>query len=371
LKKNHVNSATVTTGYFLTRKHPAKTPDITSQKKIGILLQTPQQSVNYIPMTFAIRPTIMVSPHTFFVFFSLIISTAFGQQTINNTSTPGYLPVAGTKVSIIPPSGFEKASNFAGFQQPQSGSSIMVVSIPGPVEKVQTGLTEDVLLSQGVEISDIEKLTVNGMPAVFLTGTQNAYGNVYSKLILCFGTTSESVMINGVFPKNLLEVGRGVKKSILGAYFDADKKVDPFEAIDFEITTAGSQLIFAKSMANSFIYNIDGKLPTESTDRTSYLIGKSFSKVQLDDKKLFCLNRIKQLHPEIKVDLISELSVDGISGYELSGDVKNKKYDQDEKIYQAILFSDNLYYIMIGSTNTDFASNLKVFKSVTQTFKRK
>lgn len=86
--------------------------------------------------------------------------------------------------------------------------------------------------------------------------------------------------------------------------------------------------------------------------------------MQPEDKKLFCLNRIKQLHPEIKVDRTSELSVDGITGYELS----NKKYDQDEKIYQAILFSDNLYYIMIGSGNTGFAKNLEIFKSLTRTF---
>ncbi|WP_439581988.1 hypothetical protein [Dyadobacter bucti] len=124
-------------------------------------------------------------------------------------------------------------------------------------------------------------------------------------------------------------------------------------------------------MKYSFIYNTDGKLPTESTDRISYVIAKSFSKVQPEDKKLFCLNRIKQLHPEIKVDQTSELSVDGITGYELSGDVSNKKYDQDEKIYQAIPFSDNLYYIMIGSANTDFAKNLEIFKSLTRTFKRK
>jgi len=313
----------------------------------------------------------MVFPHSFVIFCLLIISNAFGQQAITNISTAGHLPIPGTKVSVVPPSGFEKASNFAGFQQPQSGSSIMVVSIPGPAEKVQAGLTKDALLSQGVEISEIEKLIFNGMPAVFLTGTQNAYGNVYTKLILCFGNNSESVMINGVFPKNLQELGKGIKQSVLGAYFDADRKVDPFEAIDFEIVTAGSKLIFAKSMANSFIYNTDGKLPTESTDRISYVIAKSFSKVQPEDKKLFCLNRIKQLHPEIKVDWTSELSVDGITGYELSGDVSNKKYDQDEKIYQAILFSDNLYYIMIGSANTDFAKNLEIFKSLTRTFKRK
>lgn len=306
-----------------------------------------------------------------FISIFLNVCIAFGQKEVNNVLTAGHLPVSGTKVSLIPPNGFEKAANFTGFQQTQSGSSIMVMSIPGPAAKVQAGLSKEAFMSQGVEISEIEKLTFNGMPALFLTGTQNAHGNVYTKLILCFGTDQESVMINGAFPQNLQEVGKVIRQSMFGAYFDAGKKVDPFEALDFAINIAGSKMVFAKNVAGSLVYNVDGKLPTESVDRTSFIIAKSLSKMQLEDKKLYCLNRIKQLYPGIAIDSVSELSVDGISGYEVSGDFKGKEGDQNEKIYQAILFSDNLYYIMIGYSNSDFTRNLEIFRSLARTFKRK
>ncbi|WP_031529535.1 hypothetical protein [Dyadobacter crusticola] len=308
-----------------------------------------------------------------FLLFGLFfnIYAAYGQKSITNVSTPEHLPIAGTKVSLIPPSGFEKATNFAGFQQTQSGSSIMVMSIPGQFEKLRAGLTKEAFLSQGVEISEIETLTLNGMPGVFLTGTQNAHSNVYSKFILCFGKDDESVMINGAFPQKLQEVGKGIKQAILGAYFDANRKVNPFEAIDFEVSTTGSKLVFAKNVANSLIYNMDGKIPTESSDRTSYILAKSFSKVEIEDKKLFCLNRAKQLYPEINIDSVNELSIDGTTGYELIGTAKNKKFEQDEKIYLAVLFSDNLYYLMIGSSNNDLASNLQTFKSIARSFRRK
>jgi hypothetical protein len=313
----------------------------------------------------------MILRFALFISLFLNICVAYGQNAINNIPTPEHLPISGTKVSLIPPKGFEKATNFTGFQQTQSGSSIMVMSIPGPIEKLLAGLTKQAFLTQGVEISEIEKLTLNDMPGVFLTGTQNAHGNVYTKFILCFGKDNESVMINGAFPQNLQEVGKGIKQSILGAYFDADRKVNPFEALDFEISITGSKMVFAKNVANSLIYNIDGKTPTESTDRTSYILAKSFSKVAIEDKKLFCLNRAKQLNPDISIDSVSELSIDGIKGYEISGTARNKKFDQYEQIYQAILFSDNLYYIMIGSSNNDLANNLQTFKSITKSFKRK
>ncbi|WP_439559003.1 hypothetical protein, partial [Dyadobacter sp.] len=204
-----------------------------------------------------------------------------------------------------------------------------------------------------------------------LTGTQSAYGNVYAKLILCFGSNEESVMINGAYPQDLPEVGKQIKESILGAYFDAGKKVDPFEAVDFQISTAGTKLVFAKNAANALIYNIDGKVPTESADRTSFILSKSLSRLEIEDKKLFCLGRAHQLYPGLSIDSVSTLSVDGIEGYELSGIAKNKNTGQDEQVYQAVLFSDNLYYIIIGSTNNDFANNLQTFKSITRSFKRK
>ncbi|MCF2494776.1 hypothetical protein [Dyadobacter chenhuakuii] len=311
--------------------------------------------------------------HRFTILISLFLNicVAYGQVTITNISTPEHIPVAGTKISLIPPKGFEKAANFAGFQQTQSGSSIMVMSIPGHFEKLRAGLTKEAFLTQGVEISEIETLKLNDMPAAFFTGTQNAHGNVYTKFILCFGKDDESVMINGAFPQNLQEVGKGIKQAILGAYFDADRKVDPFEAIDYEISTTGSKLIFAKNVANSLIYTMDGKVPTELADRTSYILTKSFSKMEIEDKKLYCLNRAKQLYPEIRIDSVGQLSVDGIAGYELLGTANNKKFDQEEKVYMAILFSDNLYYIMIGSSNNDMASNMQNFKSITKSFKRK
>ncbi|MCE7072177.1 hypothetical protein LZG74_17815 [Dyadobacter sp. CY327] len=313
----------------------------------------------------------MIHRFTFLISLFLNICVAYGQVTITNISTPEHIPVAGTKVSLIPPKGFEKAANFAGFQQTQSGSSIMVMSIPGQFEKLSEGLTKEAFLTQGVEISEIETLKLNDMPAAFFTGTQNAHGNVYTKFILCFGKNDESVMINGAFPQNLQEVGKGIKQAILGAYFDADRKVDPFEAIDYEISTTGSKLIFAKNVANSLIYTMDGKVPTELADRTSYILTKSFSKMEIEDKKLYCLNRAKQLYPEIRIDSVGQLSVDGIAGYELLGTANNKKFDQEEKVYMAILFSDNLYYIMIGSSNNDMASNMQNFKSITKSFKRK
>jgi hypothetical protein len=84
------------------------------------------------------------------------------------------------------------------------------------------------------------------------------------------------------------------------------------------------------------------------------------------------LNRLKQLPIEItQNDSVTEVSIDGISGFEIIATGNDKKTSLEEKICQVILFSDNLYYIFYGSTNKDYANNINEIKKVIETFKRK
>jgi len=309
---------------------------------------------------------------TLLTFYLLTFYSLLGQTTINNTLTSDYINIVGTKISLIPPNGFIKATNFLGLQQTQSGSTIMVLDIPGLFSEVSKGMTKEGILSQGIEVENIEKIIFNNLPAILITGKQNAHGNIYTKLILCFGTDKETIMINAAIPNDLKEIAKSVKTSILTSYYEIDRKINPFDVIDFSIDFSKSKLQFANRVSNSLIFTTDGIVPTKSTDKTSLIITKSFSKTVLEDKKLFCLNRLKQLPIEFyKTDSITEISIDGISGYEIIALGKDKKTNLEEKVCQIILFSDNLYYAFYGSTNQDYDKNIKEIKKVIETFKRK
>ncbi|MBN7816243.1 hypothetical protein [Algoriphagus pacificus] len=306
---------------------------------------------------------------TFFIFSSFI---AWGQKKIDNNLTDDHKNIKGTKISLIPPNGFTEGLNFLGFQQSASGSSIMILDIPGPYAETSKGITKENMLSQGVEVKKIDQLTINGLPAIFATGTQNAYGNIYTKYILLFGTDNETVIINGAYPENLKKVGDEIKKSMLTAYYEADKKINPFESLDYTIDVSETKLKFGKSMSNSLIFTVDGQVPTTSNDKTSLIIAKSFSEVSTEDKKLFSLNRIKQIPIEIEdIAYTNEITIDGISGYEILAKGKGKTSNETENIYQVILFSDKLYYILFGTSNDETDKSLDEIKKAVKTFKRK
>jgi hypothetical protein len=306
---------------------------------------------------------------TFLVFISL---TVWGQKKIENKLTDQHQNIKGTKVSVIPPNGFTDGLNFLGLQQTESGSSIMILDIPGPYSETSKGITKENMLSKGVEMKKIETLTINGLPAIFATGTQNAYGNIYTKFILVFGTDNETIMINGVYPENLKKVGDEIKKSMLTVFYEHDKKINPFEALDYSIDISETKLKFGKSMSNSLIFSVDGQVPTASSDKTNLIVAKSFSQITAEDKKLFCINRLKQTPIEIEnIEYTNEITIDGISGYEIYAKGKNKKSSETENIYQVILFSDKLYYILFGTTNDETDKSMDEIKKAVITFKRK
>jgi hypothetical protein len=305
----------------------------------------------------------------FLVFISL---TVWGQKKIENKLTDEHQNIKGTKVSIIPPKGFTDGLNFLGLQQTESGSSIMILDIPGPYSETSKGITKENMLSKGIEVKKIETLTINGLPAIFATGTQNAYGNIYTKFIFVFGTDNETIMINGVYPENLKKVGDEIKKSMLTVFYEADKKINPFEALDYTIDISETKLKFGKSMSNSLIFSVDGQVPTASSDKTNLIVAKSFSQITTEDKKLFCINRLKQTPIEIEnIEYTNEITIDGILGYEIYAKGKNKKSNETENIYQVILFSDKLYYILFGTTNDETDKSINEIKKAVITFKRK
>jgi hypothetical protein len=306
---------------------------------------------------------------TVYLLTSLIIQ---GQSKTFDTLTAAHVNIEGTKISVIPPIGFTKGVNFSGLQQTQSGASIMVLDIPGPFNETSKAITKEGFLSQGIEIKEIENLTISNLPAIFATGIQVANGSTYIKYVLCFGTDKETIMINGAVPNSLKEIATEVKASILSSVYEPNKKINPFDNIDYTIDLTDSKLQFAKSISNSLIFTTDGAIPTKSANKTSLIIAKSFSNKKIEDKKSFCLNRIKQLPIElVATESVSELTIDGISGFQIIALSTDKKTKEKQKVCQVILFSDDLYYILYGSTNNDFEANLKEIKKVILTFKRK
>ena len=298
-------------------------------------------------------------------------SQLIAEKPINNTLTSQHVYINGTKISLIPPKEFKSSNNFQGFEHSESSSSIMIVEVPAGFSEISKGITKESLLQGGVTAEKIENTTFNHLPAIFITGTQSANETNYTKYILIFGTDKESIIINGVFPKNFTRSGEEIKKSMLTAFYNPEQKIQIFDVLNYTLDVKKSKLKFAKFFSNSLIYTVDGQLPSLSEDKTTLIVSKSISKIS-EDREQFSMYRLGQMPYDIK-DIISKttIDIDKLSGFEIIAIGVNKASQEEEQLYQTILYDNDNYYIFFGTTNDSSSKSIDDIKDVVRTFQLK
>lgn len=299
--------------------------------------------------------------------------TVYGQNAIENKLTDAHQDIKQTKISLIPPTGFSVGQDFIGFQQNDFDSRIMVLDFPEPYSMTSEVITNQILTNKDIEVKKIEDITINGLQAVLITMIQKNGNNIYAKFVLILGTKEESVVLIGVSPSNLKEISAEIRKSILTVFYDENRTLDPFASLNYAIDVKGTKLKFAKKTSDSRLFNVDGKIPTGSTDKTFLTVAQIFSSVVEKDKKLLSINLTKQLPYEIeKIEYTNEIKIGGLSGYETFARVKKTKTEDPECIYQVILFNDTLYNMcFLGMTNDKTDKSIDDIKKAILTFKQK
>lgn len=311
------------------------------------------------------------------LFFAKVIAI-YGQNAIPsnivNTLTDAYISVAGTKVSLIPPPNFTKAENFCGFQNEETNSAILIIEAPAPFNETTKDFTKSGFQSQGVNLINKEELTLNNLPAFFIEAEQNAYGKIYKKYILVFGSDNNTTVVNATFPKEYnAEISDKIKKSILSVVYTKSKKTNSLEQINYSINVENTKLKPAATFANCALYTVDGIVPAKSKDKSSFMISPSLGKMEIPDKKSFATNRLRQMQgfTNIVIEKTTDIQINGLNGYEIIANANNTKTQGKEKIYYVVLFKEQIYYLLLGIADDDFENNLTLFRNITETFKLK
>ncbi len=314
----------------------------------------------------------MMNKITLLLAVLLVSNIAFGQQ-FPKEKTGNHILIEGTNVYVVPPAAFQASPSFKGFQNPNDPSSmIMAVEIPGPYQEVSKGFNKETLATQGMELKQKTAIQIAEMNGLLIELNQTSNGFDFSKHILVYGDEQATMVLNGVYLKDSLQLGEEIKKSILTTYYDATLKTDPRAALSYSIDGAPGALQFHSVMGNGMLFNRDLKTPTQSEDRVNLVTDKSFTKVEIGDKKTFCISRLEK-YPDnyalIESKGINEVEIDGLSGFELYA--SSEAYAEEE-MYQVILFDEEgNYYLFVGTYLAEKENAISDVKKVIQTFRRK
>jgi PsbP-like protein len=298
----------------------------------------------------------------------LVSLLVFGQIVFGQTEE--LTKVSVTKCSLIPPNGFVAATTFSGFQNIETGASIMINELPVPYQSLVDGFTAEALKSRGMTLVKKETIDFNGSKATLINLTQSANGTTYIKQMLVFGDTKGTVLVNGIYPEASKEIEAQIKDALFSTVYNISQNDNPVEAATFAIDVQDTDFKLIKYMSGSLLYSTDGKIPTE---KPTLIVGNSIAKIPSQNQKKYSEERLKKL-PGGDLNVIKEIkeiSVDNLKGYEIVADGKTKD-GKPELVYQVMLFNDKGdYYIIVGQAKEEFQKNLVTFKKITQTFKRK
>lgn len=278
--------------------------------------------------------------------------------------------VSGTKCSLIPPKGFIASTAFSGFQNGETGASIMINELPAPYQSLVDGFTAEALKTRGMTLLSKQTIDFNGSEATLFNVSQPANGTNYIKLMLIFGDTKVAIFVNGIYPESSKQIEPEIKAALLSTVYDGSQKENPLDAASFTIDIEGTEFQLIRYMSGSLIYSTDGKLPTE---KPTLIIANSFAKISPQNQKNYAEERLKKLPggEQSVVKEMNKVTVDNLDGYEIIAHGKAKD-GKAELIYQVMLFNETGdYFIIVGQAKDAFDKYLESYKKITKTFKRK
>lgn len=167
--------------------------------------------------------------------------------------------VPGTKVSLIPPAGFEPSDSFTGFEDRRNNARIVVLQIPMPFEELMKGFSEEAFSERGMTLHRKEAVKIGEREGVLLFLTLEREGVRFGQWMAYFGTESLTVNVVAGFPEaNGAEFSEKLRQSILSARLEAAEP-DPLANLSFTFD-APSKLKLVSRMANALTYTKDGTM---------------------------------------------------------------------------------------------------------------
>jgi hypothetical protein len=179
-------------------------------------------------------------------FFLLFAVNVYAQEsfTITNYFTEQYRDFPLTKISIIPPAGFEKDTLALGFYNKKYSSALRA-------GEMRTGVktASDIFFksfdslsrkdSSGMTLLESYSFKINGFNATLASLYGNIEGEDYFEWRIFIGDTANTYIVKGYFPANKKsEIDHAIRSALLSVFYEPDRRILPPNS-DWTMTPSG------------------------------------------------------------------------------------------------------------------------------------
>ncbi len=291
------------------------------------------------------------------------------KKDIDNVKTEKHINIPGTRLYIVPPTGFTVATSFLGLQKGDNSAFQIYDLVGGNYYTNAATFSKEAFEQKGAKVFDYKVFKVNGFPAkyIFMQGDQNA-----NAISLVFGDTTFSTMIMAIYPSTDDKTGEQIQNAIKTIYYDKNLKIDPFATASFTLDETKSIFKFSKSTSGMFMYSIGGVDKQSFNDEpfitvTTIPKDPSMNAKSISEMMVSSLEQYGLAEKDLKN--ISTSNVNGQSAYEV--EVYGLMEGENSLIYQLIVTGQDKAIAIQGIVKSDFDNNLREIKNLAKTIKLK
>lgn len=325
--------------------------------------------------------------HTFIILITLALSSFFigcEHESSSDSSTPAPIvrhdsseghasakSVQTPSVQIKPPPGYVASDRWNGYMNEATGSSIMIVNIPGPFDEVTDGIRDkNRMQSQGMQLIDHQSVSVGDRAAVLLHVEQAAYETLFKKWILAVDQDGSTTLITASYPSAKAETQEQLlKDALLAATFEEQN--DPMGTLAFRATPIPPFEV-ARIMGQTLLLTPNGVFPANIENMPIMILGLSATEGwSTPEQRKFAEDRVKKtaMVDNITVETQTSVTIGDLSGYKVLATGEGERTGTPLTIYQVILYDSSGYCLIQGITPTeDKDTNLPIFEGIAKTF---
>lgn len=283
--------------------------------------------------------------------------------------------VPGTAVQIAPPEGFQPSKLFLGFEQEQTGASILVTELPIPKAEVPKVLEKlnsaEALGSRGMQLIESKETIISGIPGKLLLVSQSNQGVDFLKWVMVVTEGDRVLIVTAPFPKSeAATLKEPLRQTVVGLTWTPSQPAPQLEGLPFTFKPAGDLQVSTRFSSNVAL-TPNGVQPPIPASQPLLVLGSAYQAVQLPDIAKFSRKRLKAM-PEVR-ELIEVSSrsetISGNPAFELVAQGFDRKTNTPLTVYQVIIKTEKTYYIVQGLVpNAKAQKYLPIFRDVANSF---
>ena len=273
----------------------------------------------------------------FLTSLSTIFSVSFNANAIEQE-------IKDIDVKIDIPASFVSASNFAGFIQPQTFTTIRYEEKIIPFNQAKQAT-----LNGLKNIEQQQDITISEKPGILIRHNETIEGNAFERWTLIFGDNISSIAITASYPKIMAEKsGENMLAALKSTRWLRLPSEQIFTGLPF-VANETEDLKITQRNLNSIVMLDKAMYDNSDVIIPSIVLSVGYSEKPLDEIATFSKQQLKAKRLE-NIEIIKQqgVSISNVQGFEITASATDNRTNTQAKFIQTIIYKKNRYLLVQG-----------------------